>query len=203
MNALNIIEILPQMTPSTLSNEETTMEHSPIKDQRILEWSYEQAIKWRCPEPYKDTVGPILMELDSPDKTTSFLLIFSKFNEDNGLVTYYGIEAPQNCPMREAFEWGEMEWEDFWTHKEILYEITMPFNPGPTVGRPIKPSELPPDIINRLRQKGNDYPYELMRRALALSLRIAIKQNTDIENNQHAYDEFMKRFGHRFNKKAA
>ena len=179
------------------------MEHSPIKDQRILEWSYEQAIKWRCPEPYKDTVGPILMELDSPDTTTSFLLIFSKFNEDNGLVTYSGIEAPRNCPMREAFEWGEMEWEDYWTHKGVLYEITMPFNPGPTVGRPINPSELPQDTINWFRQLGNDYPYELMRRALALSLRIAIKQNTDIENNQHAYDDFMKRFGHRFKKKAA
>ncbi len=203
MNVLNIIEISPQMTPSTLSNEETTMEHSPIKDQRILEWSYEQAIKWRCPEPYKDTVGPILMELDSPDTTTSFLLIFSKFNEDNGLVTYSGIEAPRNCPMRAAFEWGEMEWEDYWTHKGVLYEITMPFNPGPTVGRPINPSELPQDTINWFRQLGNDYPYELMRRALALSLRIAIKQNTDIENNQHAYDDFMKRFGHRFKKKAA
>lgn len=73
------------------------------------------------------------------------ILIFSKLKEDNGLVTYYGIEAPRNCPMREAFEWGEIEWEDFWTHKDVLYEITMPFNPGLTVGRPIKPSELPQD----------------------------------------------------------
>jgi hypothetical protein len=177
---------------------------SPLsKDQRTLEWSHEQAIEWRRPEPYNRTVGPILMELDSPDEATSYLLIFGKLEENSGLFTYYGIEAPRNCPMRAAFEWGEMEWEDYWTHKGVLYEITMPFNPGPAVGRPIKPSDLPQNTLSRFRQLGNDYPYELKRRALALSLRIAIKQNTDIENNQHAYDDFMKRFGHRFTKKSA
>ena len=179
------------------------METFATKDHHILEWSYEQAIAYRHTEPYKRSLGPKLMELDSPDESTTFLLIFSKLNEDNGLVTYYGIEAPRNCPLREAFEWGEIEWEDYWTHKDVLYEVTMSFNPGPAVGRPIKPSELPQDTISRFRRLGNEYPYELMRQALALSLEIAIIQNADIENNQHAYDDLMNRFGHRFKKKAA
>jgi hypothetical protein len=157
----------------------------------------------REPEPYDATVGPQLGELDSPDVSTALLLIFSKLNEDNGLVTYYGIEAPRNCPMREAFEWGELEWEDYWTHKDVLYEVTMSFNPGPAVGRLITPADLPPNIIRTFRKYGSIFPYELKRRALALSLRIAILQNTNIEEPQQEYNDFMDRFGHRFTNKAA
>ena len=174
-----------------------------IKKRNHIEWTYQQRLLRRIPEPYDATVGPILCELDSPDLSTKFLLIFDKLNEENGLVTYYGIEAPRNCPMREAFEWGEMEWEDYWTHKDVLYEVTMSFNPGPAVARPITPSDLPSNIIGTFRKYESIFPYELKRRALALSLRVAILEKRDSDETQQEYNDFMFRFGHRFKNKAA
>ena len=179
------------------------MRPADVKKQTCLKWTYEQRILMREPEPYDRALGPQLSELDSPDGSTTFLLIFGELNEDNGLVTYYGIEAPRNCPMREAFEWGEIEWEDYWTHKDVLYEVTMSFNPGPAVGRPITPVDLPANVIRTFRKYGSTFPYELKRRALALSLRIATLQNTNIEEPQQEYNDFMTRFGHRFKNKAA
>ena len=179
------------------------MRHVDVKKQTCVKWTYEQRILLREPEPYDRTVGPKLGELDSPDVSTTLLLIFSKLNEDNGLVTYYGIEAPRNCPMREAFEWGEMEWQDYWTHKDVLYEVTMSFNPGPAVARPITPSDLPSNIIGTFRKYESIFPYELKRRALALSLRVAILEKRDSDETQQEYNDFMFRFGHRFKNKAA
>ncbi len=179
------------------------MRPADVKKQTCLKWTYEQRILMREPEPYDRALGPQLGELDSPDGSTTFLLMFDKLNEENGLVTYYGIEAPRNCPMREAFEWGEMEWEGYWTHKDVLYEVTMSFNPGPAVGRPITTADLPANVIRTFRKYGSTFPYELKRRALALSLRIATLQNTNIEEPQQEYNDFMSRFGHRFKNKAA
>ena len=105
--------------------------------------------------------------------------------------------------MREAFEWGEMEWEDYWTHKDVLYEVTMSFNPGPAVARPITPSDLPSNIIGTFRKYESIFPYELKRRALALSLRVAILEKRDSDETQQEYNDFMFRFGHRFKNKAA
>ena len=173
------------------------------KKESHLEWTYQQRILRRISEPYDRTVGPKLVELDSPDASTTFLLMFAELNEDNGLVTYYGIEAPKDCPMREAFEWGEIEWEDYWTHKDVLYKVTMSFNPGPAIARPITPTGLPSNIIDTFRKYESIFPYELKRQALALSMKIAIIQNVDIENNRQVYDDFMSRFGHRFKNKAA
>ncbi len=68
-----------------------------------------------------------ICEFLPPDQSTVFLCLTGGFVEhkDYDMSShYYLIEAPKGCPMRQAFEIGDLSWEDFWHHKGWLIEAT-------------------------------------------------------------------------------
>ena len=93
-------------------------------------WTSEQSDLMHQPEPYDRSGSAALFEIDSPDGLTQFLVSVTGDDfRDSGwpeYFTFYGIEAPRTCKMRHGFEWGEISWRDYWTHKEWLLHMRSP-----------------------------------------------------------------------------
>ena len=167
-------------------------------------WNYHHMRHRRQPEPYDQPHRAHLSELDAPDGSTVLLLRLVDFNEETGYMLHYAIEAPKGCPMREALEWGELAWDEFWTHKPYLYELMIPFHPGPVFTKLISPAEINPMAMARFRHLGQCSPYDLKRKSLeTFSDCSAIPKETQLTVRRE-YADFMARLGHRFaNRKAA
>ncbi|MEI6398656.1 MAG: hypothetical protein WCO71_07795 [Pseudomonadota bacterium] len=168
-----------------------------------FKWSREQFAKFRYPEPYDVYSAGTLFEIDAPDGSTTFLVMQDHFDEESGLIRHYAIEAPAGCPMREAFEWGEFTWDEYWSHKDHLYEIIIPFNHGPVSSRIISPAEISQNAKLRFNKLGECFPFELKRRHLELGVAYAIIDAEERAEAQCKYDAFMEKYGHRFSKRAA
>ena len=166
--------------------------------QRHFQWTYEEVGKTRRPEPYDRISEGNLRELDATDGSTAFLFRHIQMDEDTGYFIYLAIEAPRGCPMREAFEWGELTWDEYLTHRPFLYRLTIPFNPGPVITTQITPQEIPPFAMKRFRQMGDNFPYEFKRQQLELTMKHASLPRRDPIKAKKEYEEFMARFDHRF-----
>jgi hypothetical protein len=179
------------------------MKMNSLNQGKIFKWSYEQVMDLRSPEPYDEYSISSLCELDAPDGSTTFLVIRDKRDEDSGLVKKYAIEAPADCPMRQAFEWGDFTWDEYWTHKDYLYELSVPFNPGPVSSRIISPSDMSQFIKDLLANLGERFPYELKRRHLEIRVDYSLNYPAEYEIAKHEYDSFIAKYAHRFAKRAA
>jgi hypothetical protein len=168
-----------------------------------INWTYEQITRWRTPEPWDLNGITTLFELDTPDNLTTLLLMWADFDESAYHFTYYGIEAPQHCPMRKAFECGDITWDEFWTHQDRLVKLAFPFNPGA-----VQAEFIGLDQINlrtqHFFQKYNDQsPYEMKRYTLKARYETATNRGIDPIKAYQDYLEFMARHGDKLKKSAA
>ena len=171
-------------------------------------WTYEQSVLEREPEPYDRSGAAALFELDAPDHSTVFLVSITgdDFRESGwpDYFTYYGIEAPRDCPMRRAFEWGEISWRDFWTHKGWLLHMREPFAGGPMVSSYVSTSHLSKyfnETLDDFRTKG---PYDFKLQQLELScMPSPFTSPRELAKAEREYQEFMLRHGHKFARRAA
>ncbi len=79
--------------------------------------------------PYNGPNLTFINEFVAPLDQTVFLSLLGNGGEDENFdlsVVYYLIEAPRNCIMRQAFEIGEITFEEYWHHKGWLIEATIP-----------------------------------------------------------------------------
>jgi hypothetical protein len=113
------------------------------------------------------------------------------------------MEAPAECPMREAFEWGEFTWDEYWTHKDFLYEIIAPFEPGPVSSRIIAPGELSQSAKKIFIGLGERFPFELKRRHLELGVEYNVNFLDELAVARRDYDAFMTKYAHRFARRVA
>ena len=179
------------------------MKKRSVSHDRVFKWTSETFKNFRTPEPYDLCIDCRLYEIDAPDGSTEFLVYQDHFDEDSGLIRLYAIEAAAECPMREAFEWGEFTWDEYWTHKDFLYEIIAPFEPGPVSSRIIAPGELSQSAKKIFIGLGERFPFELKRRHLELGVEYAVIDPDERAEAQCKYDAFMEKYGHRFAKRAA
>jgi hypothetical protein len=169
-----------------------------------FQWPYGLLENARTPPPYDRAINTLITELDAPDGSTTFLLKFFAFDEELGLATYYAIEAPRDCPMRQAFEWGHISWHEYWTHKTHLYELIIPFNPGPVTTTFITPEEIAPKEIANFHQLGHFSPNHLKLEQLELAWKNSIRNPARDEiEAERQYHEFLQRCAHRFPPRAA
>ncbi len=166
-------------------------------------WTRDQFECARRPEPYDRNHRGILQEIDSPDKSAIFLFVIGGLDEEHGEFTLYAIEAPVLCPMREAFEWGEISWVDFWSHKSWLIQVNVPFGGGEPISKYISWSQVNLETRSRFEFLGNRGPYLLKLQQLELSWEYSSWDGTDPVAAEREYREFMIRHGRRFTGNAA
>lgn len=114
--------------------------------------------------PFEGPNVSTICEFVSPDKSTVFLCIFGSSHEDENFnISFhqYLIEAPRSCPMRQAFEIGEISWEDFWHHKGWLIEASSPsiFGDGYYV-RYVHPSQMTADTVDFITKLSDKSPIQ-------------------------------------------
>ena len=170
-------------------------------------WNSEQANVMNEPEPYDRSGSAALFEMDAPDGSTQFLVAVTGDDfEESGwpeYFTYYGIEAPRSCKMRHAFEWCEISWRDYWTHKGWLLHMRIPFNGGPMESAYVSTNNLSKYFYGKLDRTGYKGPYEFKREQLELCCMPSPFRPEDLSHAEREYQEFMMRHGHKFKRLAA
>jgi hypothetical protein len=165
-------------------------------------WTFDEFLL-REPEPYDVRTCAGLFEIDSPDLSTVILLENGFICDDGESMILYAIEASRECPMRRAFEWGEITWHDYWSHKGWLFRIKFPFNPGPVTSTYIAPSQMDVDTLKRMKGLEGRYPYGLKLQQLELRCQSRSIEKNNRERAEREYQKFMVKYGHRFSQDSA
>jgi hypothetical protein len=170
-------------------------------------WTYEQIFLKKKPEPYDHQGAPVISEIETNDGTGVFLMkTTGEFFEGNGwpeFFEYYAIEAPRNSEMRRAFEWGEISWKDYWTHKGWLLRIKIPFNPAPVHSDYVSIDELSPKFIANLEDLAFQGPYQIKLEVLELACVPSPFKSKDLSKQERIYQQFLMRHGHKLLKNIA
>ena len=170
-------------------------------------WTYEQSCAIRIPDPYDKAGAGELHEIDAPDGSTTFLMSTTCDNfEGNGWPEYfcsYGIEAPRGCKIRHAFEWGELSWRDYWTHKGWLLHMKSPFNGGPMTSSYICTTNLSKKFYEIIDKFAHKSPYEFKREQLELKCEPSPFRKKNLARAEREYQQFMMLHGHKFAKRSA
>ena len=174
------------------------------KNREQVRWTYDQFEQCESPEPYDGVSPGRPYELYTPDKATSFLLLFAGWDETTGNTTFYGIEAPRTCLMRQALERGEISWEDFWTREGEVYRFIVPWNPGPLIIDLIPASHMNQRAYQALRRHGSKSPYDIKEERLRGYWEVlpsAWKRRK--AEAERSYKAYLERCGHLLSKKSA
>ena len=174
------------------------------KHRKTYKWTYDEYAESSSPEPYDNVFPAQVSELVASDKSTALLLLFDGWNETTGYSTRYGIEAPHTCIMRQAFERGELSWEDFWTREGEVYRLMAPFNPGPLIINVIPTPQLPRSILDDLRFHGCNSPYDIKEERLRRYWEVLPSAwATEKSEAERSYKSYLDRCGHLLTKKTA
>ena len=158
------------------------------------QWSYQEFRNTKNPEPHDQFAVANVRELETSDLEIVLLMYLSHFKEQDGLLIFYCIEAPRTCPMREAFEWGNISWTDYWNHKPWLIEITYKLGGHAPTSRYITPSEIVEKTVRSFDRLGHRGPYILKYE----QLKGVFKYSDWItEKSIKDYKEFILRHGER------
>ncbi len=79
--------------------------------------------------PFNPIKNVFILETPAPDNQTTLLgiLAHSHQAEDYSIsAKWYLIESSADCPTRKAFVYGELSWEEFWTSRSWLIELSRP-----------------------------------------------------------------------------
>ena len=142
-------------------------------------------------------------EMDAPDFSTVFLVLEGAFIESTLTAVRYGIEAPRNCPVRKAFELGEISWPDFWDHKGWILQSEQDMSTRICRSTYIHPSQMNVLTRKKLEKFGDTGPYELILRNLAFFWRVAKSRGVDEATCEKEYREYLALHGHKIARIAA
>lgn len=170
-----------------------------------LTWTHRIFEAAHAPEPFNVFSSTYLKEIVAPDESTVFLELSGDIDETKGTISSYGIEAASSCPVRKAFEIGEMSWLDFWEHRGWLIQFTFDLQvfKGPIRAEFISPSQINKDTYTHLRLLGNQSPFAIKRQQLEAAWRCAARSGIDLVQAEREYRSFLIRHGSKIDLKAA
>ncbi len=167
-------------------------------------WSCDHVDTMRNPMPYARSCLTDIMELDAPDRSTTFLVFYGHGLLDEEITFWYLVEAPRDCIMRRAFETGEISMEDFWDHKGWLIQMeTILMATSDPVIKYIHPTQMDAASRANLQSLNGRSPYEHMIDRLTSLLKFRKDQGVDISDYQAQIDDVIRHMPHREFKKSA
>lgn len=159
------------------------------------QWKYDEFARRTKPEPFDQLTCANASELETPDRKATLLLYLSHLDEPGGRFTFYAIEAPRTCPVRKAFEWGELTWLDFWIHKPWLIEINYQIGGHDPLSRYIRPNEMNEQTVCYFDVLGHRGPYILKYEQIKGALKHLNSPGWDAEESIRNYRDFVLRHG--------
>ena len=169
-------------------------------------WAFSAFAAWRTPEPFDVPTVADAFETDTPDLSAVLLMKVGSIGPKNDSITFFGIEAPPHSPFRRAFEWGDMSWLDFWSHKDWLLQIHAPFDRSPVTSRYITPAEMHGHSPQSFKHLDGKFPFGLKKEQLELRCEDIFLTKLTKKKRELAeadYQKFMAKYGHRFLNDAA
>ena len=169
-------------------------------------WTHEAFSSWRTPEPYDVLTGADAFETDTPDLSAVLLMKVESTSFENNSIIFLAIEAPPHSPVRRAFEWGELSWFDFWSHKDWLLRINLPIEGSTVTSRYITPAEMQDHSPDAFKHLDGKFPFGLKKEQLELRCEDIFLTKLTKKKRELAeadYQKFMAKYGHRFLNEAA
>ncbi len=168
------------------------------RNQIPLNWTRDLFNAGTYPEPY-DVFSPLqLKELDAPDRSTKFLVIFGNMDAAETSAILYAIEAPASCLQRKAFERGDLSWSEFWKHRGWLLQLKVYLNDGPLEVEYIEPSQMSERTIKIINRLGDVNPFEMKRQRLERDWENAPYFGRDTMKAERDYRDYLIRHASRF-----
>lgn len=165
-------------------------------------WSLQDMMRQMPIKVYQHADFLGMFQLEAPDRSTSFLTCFDTCTEDLSLAHYYAIEAPRHCPVRQAFEVGDITWLDFWAHKGWLLRIEVP-RAADCSSKYIAFSDLDALTLKFFKKYGSTGPLLLMLKQIKSRIKIAKLKGQDAMVEERDLHNFLTIHGHRLKDKAA
>lgn len=165
---------------------------------RPLAWTRDVLESFRYPEPYDICSAGQLKEINAPDGSSVFLMIHGYWDEASSLVVTYAVEAPSTCPIRMAFEKGDILWPEFWNHRGWLIRFSFNLFGGPVHAEYIKPEEIDQRthvLLNHFRERS---PFEIKRRQLESRWKYGHEYDADTKMAERQYRDFFVRHRDKF-----
>lgn len=160
--------------------------------------SYLTALEFKKQCPY-DLPEVGLMLFVSPDDHTTFLASPGDFDDETGQSCLYLAEANPDCPMREAFEYGEISWSDYWDSRDGIIESHWSFPDDQAISAAyVSPQAI--DMLTRFthERRHSFGPLIVKRNLLMLWQRDEFyRQGRSLKSVTKELDQFMEKHGER------
>lgn len=160
----------------------------------LKSWPKQALESIQTPFPYCEPNTIAIYQISAPDDQTQFLGVSFDFSPDETYFIAHIIEAPQDCPIRKEFEFGDITWEQFWYHRGWLIELRIPFEEEPLIEvRYILPSQMTEKTKRHIMSMTHS-PMECKLKALELCANTNWPHDWHVENHEDDLDEFRKKY---------
>ncbi len=146
-------------------------------------------------------------EFIAPNAVNRFIGIWGGGDESEDCTlssSWYLVESPLECPMRKAFVVGDVDWQDYWSHKGWLIELKKPnILEDFAYVKYIHPNNMSETGKKRLQRHSGRSPMELKHAALTSDLRWALLKKENVTEARLQLNKFEQVYGQFIQRKSA
>ena len=173
------------------------------EEKRLLDWPHIfHARRIKLP-PYDGTAVPV-QDFFERQGDRRFLALSGGMSRCEYFGLHYLTPAGIDCPMRDAFETGEISWSDYWDTRDILicWEYSM-YDASYVATRFCSTREFSPMARSHIDCKWSKCPLETKRDVLVNKVNIEKFRKRDSSVAEAEYESFMRVYERRMKKLAA
>ena len=169
----------------------------------FLDWPHIFRAKRLDNCPYDTTAVPVREYLDKSGANR-----FLGLNGGMSRCEQFGLEfltpAPIDCPMRDAFETGEISWSDYWDSREMLISLEYSiFDESYVSTKFCTPRDYSQMARMHLDATWNKCPLEIKHAVHINKIECDKLMRRDSSKSEADYEAFMKVYERRMKKRAA
>ncbi len=168
-------------------------------------------LKWRhfilsrrvksCPF---DIGGLPMDEFLHDDDGSRYFTLSGGLNEVDGFCLLYLTPAPLECPMRQAFEIGDVTWSEYWgSRPRLIFWKNSFLNESFVSTEYVSTRELCGWAQENINQWESTSPFDFKRRVLEFRIEQDVLGKCDTSKSEANYREFMKVYERRMGQRAA